>query len=132
MSSPCVRVRTCSRSIPLTVAFTQKRFFARYVDHVSDQTEISGSSRFISGGIGGITSQLMIYPVETLKTQLQSNLKKEKPTTKGDIVEGALMNTAKSMWRRGGMRAYYRGLTVSFRKSTDVWFSLLTNNTIRH
>jgi hypothetical protein len=67
-----------------------------------------------------------------LKTQLQSNLKKEKPTTKGDIVEGALMNTAKSMWRRGGMRAYYRGLTVSFRKSTDVWFSLLTNNTIRH
>lgn len=91
----------------------QKRFLARYWDHVADQTEISGTSRFISGGIGGITSQLMIYPVETLKTQLQSNLNKEAPPTKGAIVESAMVRTAKGMWKRGGMRAYYRGLTVS-------------------
>ena len=36
----------------------QKRFFAKYVDHVEDPRDISGSSRFISGGMGGITSQL--------------------------------------------------------------------------
>jgi hypothetical protein len=36
----------------------QKRFFAQYVDDVEDIREISGTSRFVSGGIGGITSQL--------------------------------------------------------------------------
>jgi len=95
------------------MAHQQKRFLARYWDHVPDQTDISGTSRFVSGGIGGITSQLMIYPVETLKTQLQSNLKKDPTPPKGTIVDSAMVRTAKSMWRRGGMRAYYRGLTVS-------------------
>lgn len=32
--------------------------FAQYWDGVSDPREISGVSRFLSGGIGGITSQL--------------------------------------------------------------------------
>lgn len=35
-----------------------KRMFAKYVDNVSDSRDISGFSRFMSGGIGGITSQL--------------------------------------------------------------------------
>jgi solute carrier family 25 (mitochondrial phosphate transporter), member 23/24/25/41 len=35
-----------------------KRAFAKYVDNVHDSRDISGTSRFISGGIGGITSQL--------------------------------------------------------------------------
>jgi solute carrier family 25 (mitochondrial phosphate transporter), member 23/24/25/41 len=79
--------------------------FAKYVDNVQDQADISGTSRFISGGIGGITSQLSIYPVETLKTQLQSST----GPVKGNQ---ALIATARHMWRSGGMRAYYRGLTV--------------------
>jgi hypothetical protein len=36
----------------------QKRMFAKYWDHVDDPRDISGASRFMSGGIGGITSQL--------------------------------------------------------------------------
>ena len=36
----------------------QKRFFAHYVDDVEDIRDISGTSRFVSGGVGGITSQL--------------------------------------------------------------------------
>ena len=35
-----------------------KRAFAKYVDGVHDSRDISGVSRFVSGGIGGITSQL--------------------------------------------------------------------------
>lgn len=68
----------------LSFAF-QKRTFAQYWDHVDDPREISSVSRFLSGGIGGITSQLSelpsfsmmmaglnphirgIYPLETLK-----------------------------------------------------------------
>lgn len=71
----------------------------------------------------------MIYPVETLKTQLQSHLKKdEPPKTKGAIVESAMVRTAKGMWKRGGMRAYYRGLTVS-RTGVGSFDDVLTNPT---
>lgn len=37
--------------------------FAKYVDGVEDSRDISGVSRFISGGIGGITSQLGKCPL---------------------------------------------------------------------
>jgi solute carrier family 25 phosphate transporter 23/24/25/41 len=83
-----------------------KRAFAKYVDNVQDSRDISGTSRFMSGGIGGITSQLAIYPVETLKTRLMSS--------QGGVNRGnaLLVATARDMWRNGGMRTYYRGLTA--------------------
>ncbi|KAJ9110277.1 hypothetical protein QFC19_001680 [Naganishia cerealis] len=83
-----------------------KRLFARYWDCVPEQSDISGTSRFISGGIGGITSQITIYPVETLKTQLQSRIGRKVAG------ESAVANTARAMWKSGGIRAYYRGLTL--------------------
>jgi solute carrier family 25 (mitochondrial phosphate transporter), member 23/24/25/41 len=83
-----------------------KRAFAKYVDGVSDSRDISGGSRFMSGGIGGITSQLAIYPVETLKTRLMSS---QGGQNKGNAL---LVATAKDMWRNGGTRTYYRGLTA--------------------
>ena len=45
----------------------QKRFFAQYVDNVEDVREISGTSRFLSGGMGGITSQLSECPLVTMR-----------------------------------------------------------------
>jgi len=42
---------------------------AQYWDGVEDPSQISGTSRFISGGIGGLTSQLSIYPIETVKVR---------------------------------------------------------------
>lgn len=83
-----------------------KRFFARYVDGKSDSRDISGMSRFISGGVGGITSQLSIYPIETLKTRLMSSM-----SNPGHVRGMALLGqTAREMWARGGLRAYYSGL----------------------
>ncbi|KAI0284382.1 mitochondrial carrier [Russula aff. rugulosa BPL654] len=80
-----------------------KLFFAQYVDNVEDVREISGTSRFLSGGLGGITSQLSIYPVETLKTQMMSSTETSKRS---------LATAAKRVWALGGLRAYYRGLGV--------------------
>lgn len=40
---------------------SKKRMFAKYWDHVDDPRNISGVSRFMSGGIGGITSQLSTW-----------------------------------------------------------------------
>ncbi|KAF8314793.1 mitochondrial carrier [Clavulina sp. PMI_390] len=80
---------------------TSKRFFAKYYDHVDDPRDISGVSRFISGGIGGITSQLAIYPVETVKTQLMS--------TKGS---GHVLVSMRNLYANGGIPAFYRGLVI--------------------
>lgn len=90
--------------------------FAKYLDNVSDARDISGFSRFMSGGIGGITSQLgtcahispptAIYPIETLKTRLMSSQTAASPL-RGFAL---LADTARSMYTQGGFRAYYRGL----------------------
>ncbi|TFK43469.1 mitochondrial carrier [Crucibulum laeve] len=82
---------------------SSKRAFAKYWDKVEDPREISGVSRFLSGGIGGISSQLSIYPIETLKTQMMSNTGQHKRT---------LLSAARHVWSLGGVRAYYRGLTI--------------------
>ncbi|PWN38867.1 mitochondrial carrier [Ceraceosorus guamensis] len=90
---------------------TSKRAFAKYVDEVADSRDISGSSRFISGGIGGITSQLAIYPVETLKTRLMSSQSGQGASSALQLRGNALLvATAKDMWKNGGLRTYYRGL----------------------
>ena len=101
----------------------QKRFFAQYVDNVEDVRDISGTSRFLSGGMGGITSQLSeyllvvagrlsvdlleigIYPIETLKTQMMSS-------TRTEGANRTLALVAKRVWALGGLKAYYRGLAV--------------------
>ena len=51
----------------------QKRMLARYWDHVDDPTQISGSSRFLAGGLGGITSQFAIYPVSASRPGSSTN-----------------------------------------------------------
>ncbi|KAJ7129594.1 mitochondrial carrier domain-containing protein [Mycena epipterygia] len=100
---------------------SSKRAFARYWDNVEDSRDISGVSRFLSGGIGGISSQLSIYPIETLKTQMMSNAGDPKRGTdlaKGGVgllkkqVQPKIITAARHLWALGGVRAYYRGLTI--------------------
>ncbi|KAI0771584.1 mitochondrial carrier [Trametes elegans] len=82
---------------------SSKRFFAQYWDKVEDPRDISGVSRFLSGGIGGISSQLTIYPIETLKTQMMSSAGGRRRS---------LREAAGRVWQLGGIRAFYRGLTI--------------------
>ncbi|KAG6837427.1 hypothetical protein H0H93_009521 [Arthromyces matolae] len=82
---------------------SSKRLFAKYWDKTDDPRDISGVSRFLSGGIGGISSQLSIYPIETLKTQMMSNTSEQKRT---------LAQAARHVWSLGGPRAFYRGLGI--------------------
>ena len=89
-----------------------KQFLAKYWDHVSDPADLSSSSRFFAGGVGGITSQFSIYGLETLKTRIQSDVGPAQGTK-------AVIATAKQMWRVGGIRTYYRGLTVGLRVNVE-------------
>ncbi|WVR04148.1 hypothetical protein IAU60_001147 [Kwoniella sp. DSM 27419] len=82
-----------------------KRFLAKYWDKVTDPADLSSSSRFIAGGIGGITSQFAIYGLETLKTRIQSEVGPAQGWKQ-------VVSTARGMWKAGGIRTYYRGLTL--------------------
>lgn len=46
-----------------------------------------------------------IYPIETVKTQMMSNMGGQRPT---------LAEAVKHVYSLGGFRAYYRGLAVSY------------------
>ncbi|KAJ7276469.1 mitochondrial carrier [Mycena haematopus] len=95
---------------------SSKRAFAKYWDKVDDSRDISGVSRFMSGGIGGISSQLSIYPIETLKTQMMSSAGQLKAQGRVDALnkhgQTKLLAAARHLWALGGFRAYYRGLTI--------------------
>ncbi|KAL2018521.1 hypothetical protein VTK56DRAFT_733 [Thermocarpiscus australiensis] len=81
-----------------------KRFLAAYEGH-NDPTQISTVSKFVAGGIGGMTAQFCVYPIDTLKFRLQCE------TVQGGPRGSALLiRTAKNMWADGGLRAAYRGL----------------------
>ncbi|KAK0634739.1 mitochondrial carrier domain-containing protein [Bombardia bombarda] len=81
-----------------------KRFLAAYEGH-EDPSQISTVSKFVAGGIGGMTAQFCVYPIDTLKFRLQCETVQGGP--KGNAL---LIKTAKAMWADGGLRAAYRGL----------------------
>ncbi len=77
---------------------------AAYEGH-NDPTQISTVSKFVAGGMGGMTAQFCVYPIDTLKFRLQCE------TVQGGPQGNALLfRTAKNMWADGGLRAAYRGL----------------------
>lgn len=81
---------------------TAKRVFAKHWDKVDDQSEISGTSRFVAGGVGGITSQLSIYPIETTKTRMM--------TSASNTSKARVLHTMKDIYLKSGFTAFYRGL----------------------
>ncbi|RUS27830.1 mitochondrial carrier domain-containing protein [Jimgerdemannia flammicorona] len=96
---------------------TSKSFLARFTN-AEDKNSISVSARFVAGGMAGICSQFSIYPLETLKTRIMST-----KVQRGDPASGSTLTskakspslvivTAKDMYRAGGIRAFWPGLTL--------------------
>lgn len=83
-----------------------KRFFAR-IEGVDDTAKLSKGSNYLAGGFGGVCAQFTVYPIDTLKFRLQcSNLDSN---LKGNAL---LFHTAKTMYKDGGLRMFYRGIFV--------------------
>ncbi|KAG9317394.1 mitochondrial carrier [Chiua virens] len=95
---------------------TAKRAFAKYWDHVEDSREISGTSRFLSGGIGGISSQLSLGFISPQYLLLLTSWKTQMMSITGQ--KRSLVGAARNVWRMGGIRAFYRGLTCQSSPST--------------
>lgn len=83
-----------------------KRVFAKFEGHHNPQN-ITSLSRFLSGGISGMTAQFFVYPLDTLKFRMQCE------TVEGGLHGNALIvQTMRKMWREGGIRPYFRGLSM--------------------
>lgn len=83
-----------------------KRAIAKWEGH-NDPKHIKGWSQFTAGGIAGMISQAVVYPLDTLKFRTQCE------TVPGAAKGNALiLQTALKMWRQTGFLAYYRGLPM--------------------
>jgi len=72
-----------------------------------DPQRINPYSKFVAGGVGGMVSQLVVYPIDTLKFRMQCE------TVSGGLHGNKLiLATWKKMYAQGGIRASYRGLTM--------------------
>ncbi|KAG9291157.1 hypothetical protein G9A89_013029 [Geosiphon pyriformis] len=88
-------------------AYEQSKAIIAYSMGTEDIESIGISGRFLAGGIAGLMSQFIIYPLETLKTRLMSSAGMGSPSLKGSL----LLRTAKDMWNIQGTRTFYKGLT---------------------
>lgn len=83
-----------------------KRGIAQF-EGVEDTSNLSKTSTYLAGGLGGVIAQFTVYPIDTLKFRIQcSNL--DSPI-KGNRL---LFNTAKEIYQQNGLRGFYRGILV--------------------
>ena len=71
----------------------------------SDPDNVTAGERFAAGGAAGALSQAAIYPLEVLRTRLVTAAAGQYP--------GGVRHCARELWRSGGVRAFYAGLSPS-------------------
>ncbi|XP_008805618.1 calcium-dependent mitochondrial ATP-magnesium/phosphate carrier protein 3-like [Phoenix dactylifera] len=71
-----------------------------------DKSQIGASGRLVSGGLAGAVAQTVIYPMDLVKTRLQTY------ACEGGKVPN-LGTLSKDIWLHEGPRAFYRGLVPS-------------------
>ncbi|KAF2164842.1 hypothetical protein M409DRAFT_24747 [Zasmidium cellare ATCC 36951] len=83
-----------------------KRAIARIEGH-NDPKQIASVSMFAAGGTAGMIAQAAVYPLDTLKFQMQCN-------TVAGSEQGTklIIHTAQKMWRRNGIVTFYKGLPM--------------------
>ncbi|THW05404.1 hypothetical protein D6D23_09203 [Aureobasidium pullulans] len=83
-----------------------KKMVARFEGHTNTR-KISPVSQFIAGGVAGMVSQAVVYPLDTLKFRMQCE------TVPGGLRGTRLIAaTAVKMWGKNGIVSFYRGLPM--------------------
>ncbi|KAL8841419.1 MAG: hypothetical protein Q9205_000707 [Flavoplaca limonia] len=83
-----------------------KRLLARLEGH-NDPKALHPWTQFLAAGLGGMFSQFAIYPLDTLKFRMQCE------TVEGGLHGNKLISdTARKMWKKNGIRSFYRGLPL--------------------
>ncbi|RMD44996.1 hypothetical protein DV735_g79, partial [Chaetothyriales sp. CBS 134920] len=80
-----------------------KRFLGKIEGE--DPHHLHPTAQFLAGGFGGVVSQCVVYPLDTLKFRMQCE------TVQGGLHGNALIaQTARTMWNQGRLWPFYRGL----------------------
>ncbi|KAI4277355.1 MAG: hypothetical protein LQ337_001846 [Flavoplaca oasis] len=83
-----------------------KRLLARLEGH-DDPKALHPWTQFLAAGLGGMFSQFAIYPLDALKFRMQCE------TVEGGLHGNKLISdTARKMWKKNGIRSFYRGLPL--------------------
>jgi len=72
-----------------------------------DPKRISSISQFVAGGVAGMISQAVVYPLDTLKFRMQCET-----VAGGEHGTKLIWHTAQKMWARNGVVSFYRGLPM--------------------
>eukprot|EP00850_Spirogloea_muscicola_P022556 SM000301S11759 [mRNA] locus=s301:14049:17171:+ [translate_table: standard] len=72
-----------------------------------DSAQIGPAGRLVSGGVAGAIAQTVVYPIDLVKTRLQTY------ATAPGHPPPSLLGLSKSILMQEGPRAFYRGLTPS-------------------
>lgn len=88
-------------------AYEQSKVAVAKLMGAKDTGSIGMSGRFLSGGLGGVISQFVIYPLETMKTRIMSSSGVSLNTSPGERI---FLKTASEMWKTQGLRSFYKGL----------------------
>ncbi|KAI5309052.1 hypothetical protein KEM55_004202 [Ascosphaera atra] len=83
------------------------KFGAYEVEGHGDSKKLQPGSQFVAGGLGGMTSQCFVYPLDTLKFRMQCE------TVEGGLHGNRLIAaTLRNMWASNGIYSFYRGLPL--------------------
>lgn len=92
-----------------------KFFFFEYFKTAAVQIQkkdislLTMTDRFLAGAGAGFLSQLAIYPIETVKTRIMSQIM---TTSKSNMnAERHLIATVRNLWKENGVAAFYRGVS---------------------
>ncbi|KAH3682808.1 hypothetical protein WICPIJ_006267 [Wickerhamomyces pijperi] len=85
-----------------------KKLLAK-IEGVDDTSKLSKVSTYIAGGLGGVFSQFTVYPIDTLKYRVQCAPLDYKKKHGGSSL---LVETAKQIYKEGGLKLFYRGVIV--------------------
>ncbi|TKA25246.1 hypothetical protein B0A50_05944 [Salinomyces thailandicus] len=83
-----------------------KRAVAKFEGH-DDPKSISAPAQFVAGGVAGMISQAVVYPLDTLKFRMQCET-----VAGGEHGNRLILHTAQKMWARNGIVSFYRGLPM--------------------
>ena len=73
----------------------------------SEPDRLSKFSTYIAGGLAGVIAQFSVYPIDTLKFRVQCA-----PLNNDLRGNKLLFQTARDMYRAGGLKKFYRGVLV--------------------
>ncbi|CCE63635.1 hypothetical protein TPHA_0F01510 [Tetrapisispora phaffii CBS 4417] len=89
-------------------SFEMTKSLMASIEGIDNKNELSKVSTYIAGGLAGVVAQFSIYPIDTLKFRVQC------ASLGGNALKGnrLLFETAKQLYREGGIKLFYRGILV--------------------